>query len=292
VPSRTATRRAASGRDCITIRRQRRGPEAAEGAAISDTHGEVLVGDGLAGSVAIVTGAAGGLGRAIVRRLRSAGVRVVAEDIAPAVSELEADDADVAALCGDVSLASTAQAAVALALGRFGRLDVLVNNAGRFVPRSLADTTDELWDELMATNARGTFVHCRAALPALEASPAAAIVNVASISGVVGLADQVAYSATKGAVVALTRVLAVECAGRGVRVNAIAPGAISTPLLHDALAGAPDLEETLRQIAGHHPLGRIASAEEIAEVTVFLASRRASFMTGSIVLADGGYTAA
>jgi NAD(P)-dependent dehydrogenase (short-subunit alcohol dehydrogenase family) len=249
-------------------------------------------GDGLDGAVAIVTGAAGGLGREIVRRLRSAGSKIVAEDIAATVSELEAGDGGVVALRGDVALASTADAAVALALERFGRLDVLINNAGRFAVKSLAETSDELWDSLMATNARGPFVHCRAALAHLERSPTGAIVNVASISGVVGLAEQAAYCATKGAVVALTRALAVECAGGGVRVNAIAPGAVATPLLLDALRASGDLEAGLRQVAGHHPLGRIASAAEIAEVVVFLASPRSSFMTGSVVLADGGYTAA
>jgi NAD(P)-dependent dehydrogenase (short-subunit alcohol dehydrogenase family) len=248
--------------------------------------------DGLDGSVAIVTGAAGGIGRAVVSRLHAAGVRIVAEDISPAVSELERDDGTIVALVGEVSQAATAERAVALAQERFERLDVLVNNAGRVSFRAITDTTDDEWDGLMASNARGAFVHCRAAVPVLEAAGSGAIVNVASISGLVGLRDQVAYCMTKGAVVQLTRALAVDYAARGVRVNAVAPGAVSTPLLLEPLSAAGDLEEMLEIVAGHHPMGRISTPDEIAEVVWFLASPRAGFMTGSIVSVDGGYTAA
>ena len=129
-------------------------------------------------------------------------------------------------------------------------------------------------------------------LPALADAPAGAVVNIASISGVVGLRDQSAYCMTKGAIVQLTRALAVEYGDRGVRVNAVAPGAIATPLLLDPLRETGDLDGILEQIAGHHPLGRISSPEEIAEIVTFLASPRSAFMTGAIVAADGGYTAA
>jgi NAD(P)-dependent dehydrogenase (short-subunit alcohol dehydrogenase family) len=244
--------------------------------------------DGLEGSVAIVTGAAGGIGSAVVKQLHDAGASVVAEDLDPAVQELESDR--VAALQGDAAQAQTARAAVELALQRFGRLDVVVNNAGRFLLKPIVDTTDDEWDALMTTNVRSVFVHCREALPHLVAEGAGAIVNVSSISGVVGLPAQGAYCATKGAIAQITRQLAVEHAADGVRVNAIAPGAVDTSFVDKALGTGPDPQRQ-EEIAAAHPLGRMASPEEIARMMVFLASPASGFMTGAIVMADGGYTA-
>ena len=243
------------------------------------------------GQVAIVTGAAGGVGREVVRLLHEAGASVVAEDIDPKVEELVTGDGRIVAVEGDVAHASTAQGAVTFALERFGRLDILVNNAARFLMKSILDTSDEEWDGLLSTNVRGVFVHSRAALPHLAERESSAIVNLASISGLIGLPQQAAYCATKGAIVQLTRQLAVEFAPQGVRVNAVAPGAIETPFLLDALDGAPNKEEILAGIAASHPLGRNSHPAEIAEIVVFLASRKAGFVTGAILPADGGFTA-
>jgi NAD(P)-dependent dehydrogenase (short-subunit alcohol dehydrogenase family) len=243
----------------------------------------------LDGAVAIVTGAAGGIGSAVVEQLRAAGASVVAEDIDPAVEELASDG--VAALTGDAAQAGTAQAAVALAHDRFGGLDIVINNAGRFLLKPIVETTDEEWDALMTTNVRSVFVHCREALPRLIANGGGAIVNVSSISGVIGLPAQGAYCATKGAIAQITRQLAIEHAGQGVRVNAVAPGAVDTDFVNAALAGAPDLEAARGDIGKSHPLGRMADPSEIARIMVFLASPAASFMTGAIVMADGGFTA-
>ena len=245
----------------------------------------------LAGSAAIVTGAAGGLGREVVRLLYGAGASIVAEDIAADVAGLDTPDGRIVSLCGDASLSSTAREAVRFALERFGRLDVLVNNAARFLGKPALEITDEEWDGLMATNVRSVFVHSREALPHLLETGRGAIVNISSISGVVGLPDQAAYCATKGAIANLTRQLAVDYSGRGVRVNAVGPGAIDTPFLETALSAAPDLAEAKKMVAAEHPLGRISSPAEIAEVVLFLASPRASFVTGAVVMADGGYTA-
>ena len=244
---------------------------------------------GLEGSVAIVTGAAGGIGSAVLRQLREAGAAVVAEDIAPAVHEL--GDDQVATLQADAADAETARQAVELALSRFGRIDVVVNNAGRFLLKPIVDTTDDEWDGLMTTNVRSVFVHCRAALPHLIGAPNGAIVNVSSISGVIGLPAQGAYCATKGAIAQITRQLAIEHAADGVRVNAVAPGAVDTDFVNAALADAPDIQAARGDIGASHPLGRMATPEEIARVMVFLASPQASFMTGAIVMADGGFTA-
>jgi NAD(P)-dependent dehydrogenase (short-subunit alcohol dehydrogenase family) len=243
------------------------------------------------GQVAIVTGAAGGVGREVVRLLHEAGACVVAEDLSPAVAELEVGDGRIVAVQGDVAQASTAKAAVSAALSRFDRLDILVNNAARFLMKSILDTSDDEWDGLLATNVRGVFVHSREALPHLAQRDASCIVNMASISGLIGLPQQAAYCATKGAIVQLTRQLAVEFAPQGVRVNAVAPGAIETPFLLDALDGAPNKDEVLADIAASHPLGRNSHPAEIAEIVLFLASPRAGFVTGAILPADGGFTA-
>ena len=244
--------------------------------------------DELAGVVAIVTGAAGGVGRATVELLTARGARVVAEDVNRSVSELEGER--VATLQGDVAAPDTARRAVALANEHFGALDVVVNNAGRFLLKPTVETTDGEWDELLRVNVRGAFLHCREALPALSDRGDGRIVNVASISGTIGLPGQTAYCSTKGAIVQLTRQLAIEHAPR-VRVNAVAPGAIDTGFMDEALTGVPDREATLASVAASHPLGRLARADEIAEVIAFLASPRSSIITGAILMADGGFTA-
>jgi NAD(P)-dependent dehydrogenase (short-subunit alcohol dehydrogenase family) len=243
----------------------------------------------LDGSVAIVTGSASGVGRETVRLLAGRGASVVAVDVAPSVHELEEDA--VLPIQGDVAVAETADRATDAATSRWGRADVLVNNAAHGVWKPILDTSEEEWDHVMAVNVRSMFLHCRAAIPIMRRQGGGAIVNTASISGLVGLPAQAAYAASKGAVIQLTRQLAVEYAPAGIRVNAVAPGAVDTPFLRKVLDTAPDREALASEIAASHPLGRLAAAEEVARAIVYLSSGEASFVTGTVLMVDGGYTA-
>lgn len=239
--------------------------------------------------VVLVTGAARGIGRAVVEWMVARGVRVVAEDVRDDVTALAREDS-VITVVGDVAREETARAAVHAAVQRFGRLDALVNNAGRTLNTPLQDTTLADWETLMAVNAGGAFLHAREAFRAMAArGRGGAIVSVGSYAGTVGLPNGAAYSASKGALAQLTKTIALEGGPHGIRANLVAPGVVDTDLL-DTIRD--DGREYLRSFGSAHPLGRIAQPEEIAEVIGFLASRRAGFITGAVVPVDGGFTAA
>lgn len=239
-------------------------------------------------SVTIVTGAAGGVGSAVVRALVAAGGKVIAEDIDPKVQELASDD--VAVVIGDVADEATAEEAVRVALERFGSLTGLVNNAARFNLSPIAETPVDLWDAIMRTNARGPFVHIKAAQDALIASRGA-IVNTGSMSGHIGMLHQMAYGASKGAVHQITKMAAIELAPHGVRVNAVAPGHIETPFMDNFLPPEGDVRDSvLTDIRHSHPIGRSSTPEEIATAILFLLSPAAGTITGVILPIDGGYT--
>jgi NAD(P)-dependent dehydrogenase (short-subunit alcohol dehydrogenase family) len=238
---------------------------------------------------AVVTGAARGIGRRVVERLRAANYRIVAVDRSPAVSDL-AEDGRVVPLVADVSADATPDAVTGRAMAEFGRLDVLVNNAGRFLRRPILQTSDDDFDALFAVNVRSAFRLTRAALPRLVQTRGC-IVNTASISGLVGIANQSVYAMTKGAIVQLTRQLAIECAGAGVRVNAVAPGAVDTEFTAEANKADPDPAASLAVTLGNHPIGRMLTADEVARAIVFLATPESAGITGTVLSVDGGYTA-
>jgi NAD(P)-dependent dehydrogenase (short-subunit alcohol dehydrogenase family) len=247
-----------------------------------------------AAQVAVVTGAAGGIGGAVTGLLTARGYAVIAEDISPAVKDMAAGSGagQVVPLQADVADSASARRAMELAQSMFGRLDLLVNNAGLFLRKPTEECTDADFDALMSVNVRGAFSHAREALPLLAQSRGC-IVSLASISGLVGMPGQTVYSMTKGAIVQLTRQLAVEHASRGIRVNAVAPGAVDTGFVaaaRDAAADPDPAASRARAISGH-PIGRILTPAEIAEAIVFLASPAASGITGAILSVDGGYVA-
>jgi meso-butanediol dehydrogenase / (S,S)-butanediol dehydrogenase / diacetyl reductase len=233
------------------------------------------------GKVAIVTGGASGIGAAVVARLAGESARVLLVDRNPPAHDALGDT--VTFHQADMSDPASVDAAVAAAVERFGRLDFLVNNAGTGGLAEAPDEKDAEWRRIFAINIDAIMFGCRAAIPAMRRSGGGAIVNVASISGLGGDYGMGAYNASKGAVVNYTRSVAVDCARDNIRVNAICPGLIDTPMT----APIPDQAPWKEAI----PMGRSAHPREMAAVIAFLLSEDASFMTGSIVVADGGMTA-
>ena len=247
----------------------------------------------LAGKVAIVTGCGRGIGRAIVERFVDEGAAVVGSQRSAAegralFERLARGGAEVDFVPADVRDPGAVATAVDRALARFGHIDVLVNNAAIGLLRSVVDTTDEQYDEVMDTNLRGIFVWCRHALPPMLAAGGGSVINIGSVAATVGFADDAAYCASKGAVLALTRQMAIDYSRRGVRVNCISPGFIETEQMRVYLEGHADPASRRAELDALHPIGRVGQPSEVAAVAAFLASDDASFVTGAELVVDGG----
>jgi len=246
----------------------------------------------LEGKVAVVTGGARGIGAATARALAEAGARVVIGDLESEAGQATAAEIGADFVRTDVSRAADAEALMRRAVERFGRLDILVNNAGVVLVKSTQDTTEEEWDRVLAINLKGPWLCARAAVPRMTRDGGGAIVNVASNAGLVGFPNAAAYCASKGGVAQLTKAMALDLAPLNIRVNAVCPGHTRSPMSESFVASQADPTAFIEDFVNRqHPLGRMAEPEEIARCIRFLASDEASFVTGAVVPADGGFTA-
>jgi len=246
----------------------------------------------LGGKTAVVTGAAKGIGRATAELFAREGARLVVNDVdevglGDLEEKLSGQGAEVVSVVGDVSAVDDAKRIIGAAVDSFGRVDVLVANAGVIPLNNIVDATPEDWDHVMAVDGRGMFLTCKYAVEAMlgQEDPGGSIVCLSSISGLAGQAEQSTYGPAKFVASGITKHLAVEWAARGIRVNAVAPGTIAT----EAVRELP--EDYVAPMKQAHPIGRLGDPSEVASAILFLASDEASFVTGAILPVDGGYLA-
>ncbi|WP_411722386.1 SDR family NAD(P)-dependent oxidoreductase [Mycetocola sp.] len=233
--------------------------------------------------VAVVTGGASGIGAAIATRLTEGGARVAVLDLSPA----DADPAHLA-LKADIADRTSVEAAIAAVADKFGRIDIVINNAGIGAQGSIADNDDEEWARVLTINVTGIARVTSAALPWLRKSPSAAIVNMSSIAATAGLPGRALYSASKGAVLSLTRAMAADHLREGIRVNAVNPGTADTPWVARLLSSAADPDAERAALNARQPHGRLVRPEEVADAVAYLASPQSNSTTGTSIAVDGG----
>jgi len=248
------------------------------------------------GKVAVVTGGSLGIGRTAARRLAAGGASVVLcghddASVEQALAELRGEELEVDGRRADVSSAADMQGLAQFAAKRYGGIDILVCSAGIQRYGTVVDTPEELWDEVLAVNLKGVFLAAKFCVPELRRRGGGAIVTVASVQAFAAQPGVVAYAASKGAIVTLTKAIAIDHAADNIRCNAVCPGSVDTPMLRwaaDVFKGESTVEQTVTMWGRAHPLGRVARADEVAEAIAFLASDRSSFVTGTELRVDGG----
>jgi len=249
----------------------------------------------LEGRKAVITGGGAGIGEAIVRAFTREGASVVIADLNPTAAqaiadELNADGKSANVVECDVSNGASVEAAVAKAAEYLGGVDTLVNDAGWGRAGKLLDTSEEDWDRMIDINMKGAFLVSKHTLPHLLASGGGNIVNMGSVAGVVGVKDRLAYCASKGGIISLTRAIALDYVEQGLRCNSISPGTVNTPWVDRMVSQFPDPEATRASMVARQPMGRLGEPWEIAEAAVYLASDQSGFITGTNLMIDGGMT--
>jgi len=244
----------------------------------------------------IVTGGGSGIGKATAERFLEEGARVAILDSSEkngraALKELKAKGYEPMLLIGDVSDSQDVRRMVKGAHGALGAIDVLFNNAGILVEGTVEKVSEEQWDRIMDVNVKGVFLMSKAVIPIMIGQGKGAIVNNASCSGLVGDRNAIAYNTSKGAVVLMTKCLALDYAQKNIRVNCVCPGEIETPMFHqEARSRGKPIAEYRKELCEYHPIGRLGVPREVANAVLFLASDDASFITGAAFSVDGGYT--
>ena len=246
--------------------------------------------------VAVITGAGSGIGRAMALRFAGEGARILAADLngdaaAETAAQIGAAGGDAAAQTVDVTQPEQVQAMIAAAQQRYGRIDILCNNAGIGSTTDVVECDPDEWDRVMTVNVKSVYLGCKYVIPLMLEQGGGVIINTASVAGMVGIVKRASYSASKGAVIALTRQVAIEYVEQGIRVNCLCPGTVDSPWVGRLLASADDPVAARGALVARQPIGRLGTPEEIAAAALYLASDDAAFITGTGLVIDGGWTA-